>query len=75
MDNENNKVDSVVEANVELLRNRSQVGIKKYGFTLADNPLTLRAWLVHALEEVLDQANYLQAAIREIDRTNSDGNS
>lgn len=73
MNTENKKVDPVVEANVSLLRSRSAVGIAKYGTTLADNPLTLRAWLVHALEEVLDQANYLQAAIREIDRAAANG--
>lgn len=73
MNTENNKVDPVVEANVALLRSRSAVGIAKYGMTLADNPLSIREWLVHALEEVLDQANYLQAAIREIDRMTGNG--
>lgn len=69
----NSKIDPVVEANVAMLRRRAEVGIKKYGVTLADAGLDLRAWLVHALEETLDKANYLQAAIREIDRTKGDG--
>lgn len=59
--------DPIVERNVSLLRQRSTVGVQKYGTTLADNKLPLRAWLNHALEEVLDQANYLQAAMAEID--------
>jgi len=53
------KKDGVVEANIKLLRNRSKVGIKKYGTTLEDN-LT-DDFIKHALEEVLDLANYLQA--------------
>jgi len=59
--------DPIVERNVSLLRQRSTVGVQKYGTTLADNKLPLRVWLNHALEEALDQANYLQAAMAEID--------
>lgn len=36
--------------------------------TVADNPLALRDWLQHALEEVLDQAVYLKRAINELDK-------
>jgi hypothetical protein len=43
-------------------------GIEKYGTTVSDNPLPLRAWLRHALEETLDNAIYLQRAIEELDR-------
>jgi len=46
---------------------RQAKGIQKYGTTVADNPLTLREWLQHALEEALDQAVYLKRAIAEID--------
>lgn len=59
--------DPIVEANVNMLRNRSRVGVEKYGLTLADNRLKLRDWLQHALEETLDKANYLQRAIKAID--------
>ena len=31
------------------------------------NPLELRDWLQHALEEALDMANYLRAAISRLD--------
>lgn len=47
---------------------RQAKGIAKYGTTVAANPLDLRAWLQHALEECLDQAVYLRRAIAEIDR-------
>lgn len=60
--------DPNVEKNREMLLQRSIFGQKKYGFTTADNPLTVKQWLQHALEECLDQANYLQAAITQIER-------
>jgi hypothetical protein len=59
--------DPVVEAVRADLLSRSQVGIAKYGVTLARTDLTLRDWLQHAYEETLDQANYLKRAILEID--------
>ena len=62
--------DPVVEHVRALLLSRSAVGIKKYGTTTADNPLELRAWLQHALEECLDQAVYLRRAIIEIESGN-----
>jgi len=65
--------DSVVETNRQLLLDRSNVGIGKYGTTLTENKGNLRYWLKHALEECLDQANYLQRAIMELDKQN--GNS
>lgn len=46
---------------------RQAHGIAKYGQTVADNPLSLREWLQHALEETLDLAIYLKRAIVEID--------
>jgi hypothetical protein len=47
---------------------RQQKGLGKYGTTAADNQLSLREWLQHALEESLDQAIYLRRAIAEIDK-------
>lgn len=59
--------DAIVEKNVALLRARSAVGISKYGTTLERQDLALVDWLRHALEEALDQANYLQAAITRLE--------
>lgn len=59
--------DPVVEAVRSDLLQRSQVGIAKYGLTLARTDLNLRDWLQHAYEETLDQANYLKRSIMEID--------
>lgn len=47
---------------------RQQFGLAKYGVTVADNKLPLRAWLQHAYEETLDKAVYLKRAIEEIDK-------
>lgn len=47
---------------------RQQLGTMKYGMTVAENPLPLRAWLQHAYEETLDQAVYLKRAIEELDQ-------
>lgn len=64
-----NGVPTGVEAEVcALIASRQRAGIAKYGMTVADNPLALRDWLQHALEEVLDQAVYLKRAINELDK-------
>ena len=52
---------------IALIAERQKLGIAKYGTTVAENPLSLRQWLQHALEESLDQSIYLQRAIDEID--------
>lgn len=51
------------------IASRQALGIAKYGTTVAQNPLELRAWLQHAYEETLDKAVYLRRAIAEIDKT------
>ncbi len=60
-------VDVVVEAVRQDLLQRSQLGIAKYGTTLADNPAAHRARLQHAYEEALDLANYLKWAMMQLD--------
>ena len=50
---------------------RQQLGIKKYGRTVAGNPLTERQWLQHAYEEALDLAIYLKRLMQEMDAKNS----
>ena len=50
-----------------LIAQRQAMGIAKYGTTVADNPLSLREWLQHQLEELLDAAVYVQRAIDELE--------
>lgn len=52
----------------ELIAERQQNGFTKYGTTVANNPLALKFWLQHAMEEALDKAIYLKRAIEEIER-------
>lgn len=42
---------------------RSDVGKKKYGVTMETAPLSRLQWLVHAQEEAMDLAVYLQKLI------------
>lgn len=51
---------------------RQHGGIAKYGTTVAQNPLELRAWLQHQYEELLDAAVYCRRAIEEIDKQKDD---
>lgn len=60
---------SGIEAAVcEDIARRQQLGIAKYGVTVADNPLALPAWLRHAYEKALDLAIYLRRTIAALDQ-------
>ena len=63
--------DPIVEMVRERLKSRSEVGIRKYGKTLARKDLSLKQWLYHALEEAMDYCLYLQRAIVEIEEKES----
>ena len=54
-------VDNNVEAIRTMLKERSQVGIKKYGVTTERTDLNMLDWIQHLQEELLDAAVYLQA--------------
>lgn len=53
--------DANVEAVRKKLRQRSEVGISKYGVTTADSTLNVLDWLQHLQEELLDAAVYVEA--------------
>lgn len=52
---------------------RQQLGIAKYGTTVADNPLSRRQWAQHAYEEALDLAVYLKRLMAQMDKEADDG--
>jgi hypothetical protein len=52
---------------------RQLKGLAKYGTTVSENPLPLRAWLQHQYEELLDAAVYCKRAIQQIDAEADDG--
>ena len=49
------------------IRYRQQLGLNKYGTTVAQNPLELRQWVQHAYEESLDKSIYLKRILQELD--------
>ena len=56
----------------EMIAARQKFGLNKYGTSVEANPLTLRQWAQHALEEALDFSIYLQRIIDELDRSEDD---
>jgi hypothetical protein len=52
--------DTIVESVIEQFKQRSNVGIKKYGITLDREDLTRLEWLQHAQEEAMDLILYLE---------------
>ena len=50
----------VVRKVIERLSTRAAEGMKTYGTTMADNPLSTTEWIDHTIEELLDAANYLE---------------
>jgi len=55
----------------EDIAKRQQLGIAKYGTTVADNPLSLREWATHAYQEALDLPIYLRRLIAKLDEPES----
>lgn len=58
--------DSVVYRIAQLLKNRSETGIRKYGTTLDRTDLEVKQWIDHAIEEALDLALYLERIKSEL---------
>ena len=54
--------DPVVKRVVNKFVSRSDVGFKKYGVTLEQDPSTMFEWLNHLQEELMDAVLYLQKA-------------
>lgn len=58
--------DSVVYRIGQLLKTRSETGIRKYGTTLDRTDLSVKEWIDHAIEEALDLALYLERIKNEL---------
>lgn len=58
---------------IQDIMERKKRGLGKYGVSVSDNPLTLREWLQHQYEELLDAAIYCKRAIQQIDEMADDG--
>jgi len=60
------KKDPIVKQVTDKFKQRSRVGIEKYGTTLAENELSLDEWLNHAIEEQMDNILYLTKLREEL---------
>ena len=57
--------DSVVQSVINKFKQRSEVGIKKYGTTLERNDLTTLNWIEEAQAEAMDFCLYLERLKRQ----------
>jgi hypothetical protein len=58
--------DSIVNSVVNQFKERSKVGIAKYGKTMDRDDLSLIEWLEHTKQEQMDSVLYLEKAIKEL---------
>lgn len=61
-------MDKIVEEVMAKYRQRSEVGIAKYGTTLEGNKATLIEWLNHLQEELMDATLYIQKLKSELEK-------
>ena len=52
--------DFIVESVIDQFKDRSNVGIKKYGVTLDREDLTFIEWLIHLQQELMDATLYIE---------------
>jgi hypothetical protein len=52
--------DTIVESVIEQFKQRSELGINKYGVTLDRDDLTMLEWLKHLQEELMDATLYIE---------------
>ena len=65
--------DSIVEAIRTQLKDRSDVGIRKYGMTLDRTDFNILNWLEELKQELMDATLYLERLKREIKEKGLDG--
>lgn len=66
MEKEINNTDKIVESVIKQFKERSEVGIKKYGVTLERTDLTTLEWIEHAKQEAMDFVLYLERLKQQI---------
>jgi hypothetical protein len=64
--------DPVVERVCRKFVGRSDLGYKKYGVTLEEDPSEMLEWLNHLQEELMDAVLYLQKAKEKYEATSSE---
>lgn len=69
------KPDSIVASVVASFKQRSEIGIKKYGVTLDRTDLGLLDWVQHTQEELMDAVLYLEKLKKTLSLTQDEGSS
>jgi hypothetical protein len=59
--------DSIVESVINQFKQRSEIGIAKYGTTLERKDLTTLEWIEHAKQEAMDFILYLERLKQEFE--------
>ena len=62
------ETDSVVRAVIQKFLERSAIGKMKYGVTLDRDDLSVKDWITHAQEELMDGILYLEKLRQEISK-------
>ena len=57
------KMSEIEDIVIKKIEGRAETGERKYNTTMERSDLTRKAWLIHAQEEALDLAIYLQKLI------------
>tara|TARA_R110000787_G_scaffold113129_1_gene222264 strand:- start:154 stop:360 length:207 start_codon:yes stop_codon:yes gene_type:complete len=60
------KKKGTTESIVEMIRSRAALGLDKYGTSIDRTDLTTEQWIQHAIEEMLDGAQYLYRIKQEL---------
>lgn len=60
--------DTIVESVINQFKQRSKIGIAKYGVTLDRTDLSTLDWINHAQEEAMDFCLYLEKIKQEISK-------
>jgi hypothetical protein len=60
--------DTIVESVIEQFKQRSNVGINKYGVTLDRTDLSTLQWMIHFREELMDGLLYLERIIQDTEK-------
>lgn len=60
-------MDPIVGNVINNFKSRSKTGIRKYGHTLDRTDLSLKDWLVHLQEELMDATLYIERLKRDVD--------
>ena len=60
--------DKIVKSVIKQFKQRSEVGIKKYGTTLDRDDLSTLEWLNHAQQEAMDFCLYLEKLKQQLNK-------